>query len=371
MCFLLIGNSFVLQRTLIGSTKYLTIRGDTIAYIAMIEGNWSSVNAPYKFRVLVPFVASLLPCSPTDSLRGITYLSLFLAYIYILLTCSKLGLNINQSAIGLAAVWASTWHLYNYHNPFLTDAFGILVICMMIFALISDSFSTFVTASFLGVLAREATIFLIPTWVVKKQVRRSILLFIGALVLLFIPRYFLGSETDPTLISAFNKVGFLHQPSFVIRIFASWGFVWFLSLIGIWYLPREKFVLVAVAFLSLLFGAFFTSLIATDTGRMFSILTPVLAISSAQLYSVLFEKKRIWAFILCSLIVLQLFVTIPNIFFPEGSRIFGWPRFILLICEVIFTGLILLILRKSLTLEVREKASYVFKIMRKPFVPSQ
>lgn len=108
LLFLLLGHGFILQRTSSNPSKPMTIRGDTNAYVSMIRGNWTSPPSPFKFRVLVPFLASLLPLSPTDALRFISYISLFLCYVFMLLTCAKLGLSTSQSAVGLLAAWAST-----------------------------------------------------------------------------------------------------------------------------------------------------------------------------------------------------------------------------------------------------------------------
>lgn len=369
LLLLFAADSFVLQRTLVNTTVDSTIRGDTNTYVSMIKGN--SAPSPFKFRILVPFIAGLLPFSPTDSLKFISYLSLFSCYLFILLTCTKLGLNISNSVVGLLSVWASTWHLYNYHNPFLTDAFGLLMLCVMLFALTNYDFLVFLAAALLGVLARETVVFLVPVWLVTKEWRRSISLIAIFVIVLLIPRLLLVSETDPTLVSTFGSIGIrkLQQPLvFGKEVFLSWGFVWFLSMIGVWYLPKDKFALIAVAYISLFGGAVFTSLIATDTGRMFSILTPILAITSAQLYSELINNKsRLMALAFVGLVILQTFVSLPNVIFGAGSWVFDSPRIILLSGEIIFIAFVLVTHHKSLQQEVIGKTTYLFETIRKPF----
>jgi len=366
LLFLFVGHSFILQRTFFNTTKYFAIGGDTNAYVSMIEGNWINAPSPFKFRILVPFLASLLPLSPTESLRLISYLSLFFCYLFILLTCTKMGLNTNYSIIGLLAVWASAWHLYNYHNPFLTDAFGLLMLCVMIFALFNDSFFVFLTAAVLGVLARESTIFLVPVWLIKKEWKRSILVIAISIIVLLIPRHLLATGTDPTLVSVFEGIGILQQPlTFVKNVFLSWGFVWFLSMIGVWYLPSDKFALIAVVFISLLSVAIFTSFIATDTRRMFSILTPILVITCAQLYAELINRKRLLALALVGLTISQAFVSIPNVIFGVGNWVFGLPRIILLGVEIVYIVFVLVVLGKSFQHEVRGKTTYLFGIIHR------
>lgn len=353
----------------------LTIRGDTLPYVSMIEGNnLTSVSSPFKYRILVPFLASLLPFSPTDSLRIISYLSLLFCYLFSLLTCLKLGLTINQSAIGLLSVWASTLHLYNYHNPFLTDAFGLLILCIMLFALVSDSFTVFLIAALLGVLARETTIFLIPVWALvkpKKYLWQGMLLIVLAIFVLAMPRYFLASETEQTLVSAFNSIGMklLQQPlAFGENILTIWGGIWLMSLIGILYLPNEKFLLIAITFVALLTGAFLTSLIATDTGRMFSVLTPVFVITNAFFYREILAQNRIFAFTFVAIIILQGLFSMWNIIFSENSWIFTHYANvkIILFVEITFVAYTLFILRNSLIQEIKEKAAQGFKVSQQP-----
>ena len=356
--FLFLGHCFIPQRTPINTSETMTIRGDTFAYVSMIEGNWITTPAPFKFRILVPFLASLLPLSPTDSLIFISYISLFFCYIFIFLTCEKLGLNIRSSAIGLLTVWGSRWHFYNYHNPFLTDTLGLLMLCIMIFALFNDSFFLFLTAAVFGVLTRETTLFVVPIWLVKKELRRGILLIAISFIVLLIPRYFLASATDVTLAKVLAQIGGFQQPlTYVINVFSYWGFVWFLSIIGIWFLPNDKFVLVTVIYMSLLGGAIFTSFIANDTGRMFSILTPILVITTAPLYAELIKIKECFlALIFVLLIIFHAFASFPNVIFGEGSWVFGLHHRILVVGEIFFIILVLKRLWNFLLQEMQGKA---------------
>jgi len=354
------GHILVLQRTLDGPTRYLTIQGDTIAYVSMIEGDLSSTAAPFKYRVLVPLLARLLPLSPTESLRVISYASLLICYVIALLTCSKMGINMFASVGGFLTVFFSPLHLYNYHNPFLTDAFGLMILFLMVFFLLNDRLPFFFTAAVIGVLARETIVFLTPVWLTKNWRRGMITIVIVAIVL-FVPRYILPSDRSlvEQVVSSFSGI---NSPLTVLsmgkNIFLTWGFVWFLAPLGLLLVNKDKFVTLTAAFIALLLGAFLSSLIAVDTGRMFSILSPVFVILCAQLFDRLLHKGHYYGVIaLFAILIVQATTSVPNILFNEQSRVFNTEltqRTILAVGTVFsfYTGLVL---RNPLSQQLREK----------------
>ena len=134
---LLLGDLLIAQRELNGPTPEMTISGDTLVYTKMIEDGIDTAREPFKYRVLVPLIGGALPFSPTLALKVITYVSLFFAYLFALLACRRLGISLLASFLGLFALYTSVWHLYNYHNPYLTDAFQLLALAVMFYALAS------------------------------------------------------------------------------------------------------------------------------------------------------------------------------------------------------------------------------------------
>ncbi|MCX5885796.1 MAG: hypothetical protein NT096_07800 [Proteobacteria bacterium] len=326
LLFLSSGHLFVLQRTLHGPTPYLTIRGDTLSYVRMMEENFSSPRSPFRYRVLTPFIARMLPFSPTESLRIVSYLSLYACYLFILLTCLRLGISMPSATVGLLAVFVTPWHLYCYHNPFLTDAFQLMIISVMIFSLVCGYFSLFAPCAILGVLGRETTVFLVPVWFLTRDRSRGCLLLGVAVAILLLLWYVMRSNTSTVaLISEkFNTIGiFRDLYSYGTRVMLSWNYAWVLSLIGMWLIPGEYRVSLITSFLLLISCAFLTSLIATDTGRMFAILAPVLAIFCAQLCDAL--KKSGHTPIIFSIVAISMvaaLVSLPNVILGEQRETF-------------------------------------------------
>ena len=278
-----------------------------------------------------------------------------------LLTCIKLGLNTYASVGGLLTVFTSGVHLYGYTNPFLTDAFALMALSLMIFSLINRYFLVFAIAAILGILAWELTIWLVPAWFLARDRLKGAILLVGAVLVFFIPRWVFPSDLSliDILTSQFNA-GLWHNPSyFAITIVVSWGFLWVLAPIGVWLMPKDKFGSVASAFGILLFGAFLYSAIATDTFRYFHILAPVFAISCAQLYVWLFKKKAhiFGVSILAALVIANAFDSVPNILFSEGSWMLRsrTPTQLLLIFGVVYGLGSVFVLREVLFQELRDR----------------
>jgi hypothetical protein len=320
---------------------------DSTFYIAMINGQGADVPGPFKFRLLVPFIASLLPLSPAESLLLITYVSLFGTYLVVIRTCDAIGLSLGESVFGLLAIWGSTWHLYHYWNPYMTDAFALLALSVMILALVRERFWPFAAAAIAGSFGRETTLFLVPAWLATRQVVQTVALTIATGLALLIPRYFLASGGDLSISHAFNSSGTLFLPLiFVRQLHTIWGAVWFTAVVGLWCLPRPYSLRLRVAFAALFAGAFIASAVATDTGRMFGFLAPVLAIGSAQLYAVVRRSDPTLAWVLVAAIAVQGVFNTPDVMFDASAWLAGRPRRLFVVTELVLCALVLWRLRK-------------------------
>ena len=307
---------------------------DATFYVAMVNGQNATVPGPFRFRLLIPFIASVLPFSPADSLLIISYLSLFGMYLMIFRACDTLDLSVRDATFGLLAIWGATWQLYHYYNPYMTDAFALFALSAMLLALLRDAYWPFAAAALVGTLGRETTAFLVPAWFATRQVARTLLLIAltGAVVLF--PRYWLTSDGDLTIAGAFNSSSTVFLPFiFTRQLQTIWGFVWFVALAGIWFLPRAYAGKIVASFVALFIGGLIASTVATDTGRMFGFLAPVLAVASAQFYAVVRRRTPTLAWILVGLIAIQGIFNAPDVMFDGDSWIIGWPRRTFVIAE--------------------------------------
>lgn len=319
--FVALGHGFVLQKRVDGPTRYLNLAGgDAAEYLAMVEGGPGDALPPFRYRVLVPFLAKVLPLPADQALRAISYASLFLAYLLLMATGLRLGLPPAAAVAGLLAVFASSLHLYNYFNPFLADAFQVAALSGMLYALVARSFPAFAVCAVLGVLARETTIYLVPVWLLVDR-RQGTVLFLVTLVLLAMPRVLLGTLPGSSLAGSFQEHGLprLARPwNLGWSYFWTWQLLWILALAGILLAPRAHFVSLAAAFVALSLGAGISTLVASDVGRMFTVLTPVLALASAVVFAELVQARRTgWALLLLGVQVAQGLVGMPNVVFGE------------------------------------------------------
>jgi hypothetical protein len=135
-----------------------------------------------------------------------------------------------------------------------------------------------------------------------------------------------------------------------------------------WYLPVEKFIPLAGSFVVLLLGAFITAMVATDYGRMFSILTPVFAITCSQLTAVIVGKKPALLFFWLSLLLVQAFTSQPNILFAEDSLVVSRnAEYAIAFIGIAFSVSLLVVLRESLKGEFQGKMLYLRAIGIGPF----
>jgi hypothetical protein len=323
---------------------------DSTFYVAMAEGRSADVPAPFKFRVVVPLVASWLPLTAPDALRLITYLSLFGTYCLVIQAGLIAGLSLRASAFGLLSVWGSTWHLYNYYNPYMTDGAGLLALSAMVASVLTGAFPMFAAAAIAGVLVRELTIVLVPAWFATRQTRQALLIVAAAAVAVGLPRYWLSADGD--LGAALVDQNPLTQfPLSVLarQLYAIWGFVWVLAIAGFFYLPAAYRPRILAMFAALFLGGLAASTVATDTGRMFAFLAPVMAIGCAQLYEVLARRSRALAWSLVAAMALQGIVNAPAVMLNAQHWIVGWPRRIFLAGELVLGGLIITALRRRRT----------------------
>ncbi len=371
----LIGHFFVIQREPSAAPgSYRNMSSDAVKYVCMVEKDFTCANTPFRYRVLVPILARLLPLSAPEALRLITYFSLFLTYYTVLLIGLKIGLNRWGALVGLLLIFTSNVHLYNYNNPFLLDAFQQLALTWMLWGILFDSFALYTASALVGVLCREVPLAMAGAWAVLRGWRRGFLVW-GLLAIIFvIPRFVLPGAGAQALVESFTAPlawTFASRSPLLIPIHVAWawGFIWFPALLGWWLLPRERFALftgwLTLSLLTLLAVMFF----AEDTSREVAILTPVFIITVGQLCTTLLETgHRRWVWLLVALSALQFFVALPNVVLNETVwDVARWGKAGLLVAGTVYSAGILLILRAELKQAMRARAGELSCFLRARF----
>jgi hypothetical protein len=331
VAFLIVAASMVLHRVP-RELADANLQSDTAWYLAMANHRWPAngapmnihrVPTPFRYRVVVPFLASLLPLAPVLSLAVVTYLSLAGAYLFTLLTCQRLGLSKLESSIGLAVACTFGSPLYCFRNPLLTDGFGVLAVAAMTFAYMLPSFRMFVAWGLIGMLGRETVALVLPLWIVR-DVRRALLLLSIAAAVLVIERVVLWAYVPDGAALRWALWQFvldrIHHPQrFLADLVVSWG--WAFGFLALGFILRPQVTMpVMPAVVAALGCAVITSTLSTDAQRYFSVVLPAMAIAFAVVVREWIDERN-WLMLalLACMAVLQFFVSWPNNLVDEAT----------------------------------------------------
>lgn len=351
MGLVLFGNQFVLERSLGAQLPVMQIRDDALQYAQMAEGATDEVYQAYRYRVFVPLVAKFMPGPALDSLKLVTLISLALAYFCVLVLCYVADIDNGAAIAALCLVFSSHANLYQFHNPFLTDATGLLWVTLALIALAIGAFSLLATTTVVGLATRESHLFLLPVAFFADVPRRYAALLVivatGALVAI---RLAVGKAPDqldlwPYIVRNFEaEARLVDLRAFLVEIYRSWDYLWMLSIAGLVSLsPSKVNRRILIAGICLFVGGMAASLVAADTTRMFYGLFPIMALGCARLLGGLCgRQRRIATLLFYGLAGAQLMTYYPTIAF-NFARTAGWEwRFALYPLGLIVTVLFLI-----------------------------
>jgi pimeloyl-ACP methyl ester carboxylesterase len=317
------------------------------------------VEAPYRYRLLVPWLASFLPVAAPTALALVTYVSLAAYYFLILVSFRRLEVPAGVAVCALALPYVFEAHFVNYYHPFLVEGFSLTVMATMLYAYTIDAFWLFAAAGLTGIFAREMVWFVLPAWCFR-DLKRGIMLAGVAGFALLIERNLVWGDPTPYRIAPATIAAF-HLDSlsnYARDIRATWGWAFGLTALGIGVLPARAFRVMGPMSLVLFGAALIASFLATDTPRLFGVMTPSVAIAAAALIMLLLEKRHYLLLVsLTGLIVLQFLVTPKNGITANPAAISAIARPIRL--GTIWTIVAAFALRRELAASLREKAALI------------
>lgn len=351
--------------------------GDSAIYLSMVSHQrmstrppapddppWSMsrVRLPFRYRILTPWLARLLPFGPVFSLALVNWASFFGAYVFVLLTCRRLGLGFGASAGGLAVAFTFVSHLPVYFGPWLTDGPVLLILSGMTYAFAIDHFWLFAGFGLVGLFAREVPVVLLPVWCVRDW-KRAVAVTALAMAAVIVERAILGDAADALNPHLINSAGLTmtllrhpaewpgliadlvrrgppgasfwpgvywpphHLQRLLVDVGASWGWAFPLVATGLWLLPRDEMRRIGPVLGVLLVAAFGMSLIATDVSREFMVLLPVVVVSIAVVISALAAQRRIvWLTLLGGLAAVQFCLSEPNVVLRQDAWLLWTAR---------------------------------------------
>ncbi len=318
----LFGHIFVLQRQADTTSPYLSIRGDSNYYMDMVEKNYSKVPPPFRYRILVPALASILPLESVSALKIITYVSLFCLYICLFWIGRIWNLSLSALCIGIGMYYSSLWQLYQFHNPYLPSSFSICMMALMIIFGIKKRFIPYMIALVVGILSHESTLFLAPLWFLTQDRKKGAWAVIAGISTYAVTHIALSSGDYSKYLIESTKISAVNQnlKDIAMNLFGAWSFLWLLGILGILVAPKKQFEFLYIPLVLLGLGGIISLFFATDIGRIFLPLTVVFPIAITNIFSIIKSKIHISIGILIA--ALQA-LTIANVLFgnPELTSI--------------------------------------------------
>lgn len=178
----------------------LVVYPDSEKYILMANGQHHLVNYPFRARILVPFLASLIPYLSGTHLAFFFVNTVAMFGVSVLLfLIFRLYASEKYALFGVLAHNVSYPIVY-YFFAALTDTMGYLLVLVGLYLIFTKRNSYYITAVLVvGLLARETILVLLPLWIVSKWNRRErALAFMSAVlvVFFFVYQYGVGSHTS-------------------------------------------------------------------------------------------------------------------------------------------------------------------------------
>ncbi len=295
------------------------VYGDAQLYVDLVRGG-IDVEAPFRYRVVVPLLARALPLAPESALAAISWLSLAACYALLLLLARRLQIGAGAAALGIVLASCTGTHLYNYQNPFITDAASLLTTSLCLYALLSRHFALFVCASALGIAVREASVFAVPTWIATRQWWRTAASLALTLAVWAGLRALVGPSRLTLDEGPFAIFPARPLPALLWDALCAWHALWLLAPVGLACVQKTERTSLAVFGLSLLAGAVFTSLLATDTTRMFQPLFPLVALGAGRFLELSWRVSRGLTALVCGACLASSWVWQPVRFLPFAPK---------------------------------------------------
>jgi len=375
---ILAGDRLIIQRTINPpipffhrgeSTYFMKIGGDTDVYARMAKGTFFDAPAPYRYRILLPFIARYLPFEPHISFKLFSYFSLFALYVLLAVLCRSIAMSPAAAFVSLFAFFVTPWQLYMYHNPFYFDAFSLLLATTMILAYVRRWYALFFAMGIIGIFSRENIIFLTPWWFMTGQHKRGALVVLAIAVLFILTRTLLSNapaQPAQQWIDEFYKIHTftdMSRLSFWGTVAYVWGGFWLLGFAGLLLLPCDLFLSLGAGFLLAFCGAIVSSFFA-EMPRMMLYLLPFMLCFCIPILSLLLEKRLFFFFIFAPLLIAKLFSGMGNIMLGWDSWMFAsfLPRGIILGSDVFISIWILYLLKNKIHDGFREKKELLANI---------
>lgn len=266
---------------------------DSYSYVRALLYGPDVAFVPYKFRVLVPFMGSILyhvGVEPFESLLMVNMVAMYLFYIMVYACGYVLTKSYWTPMVGVVSIFLTyAHHHWYYRMPAMIDGSVALVIAVALYACLQRKFWLFLGAVIVGGLVHEYTLFLTPAWLFVEpgDKKKWISPMVAGLVVYISVRLTLDGGTYPGITAeSGSKFGSqrLQNPGMWAReVLLLWGSVLVPVLISIGRSVKRS-VLYGML-LCLFAGSMIASMMAQTLDRFLWWMAPIFAVGITLLVS--------------------------------------------------------------------------------------
>lgn len=318
--FLLVltGSSLIREKTFENDYPYLRIGGDAALYIAMAEGSPDTVAAPFRYRIVFPFIASLFDHPTPPVFRLINHVSLFFFYCIAFLICELRKIPPGISIVAVAFVFLSPWHLYIYQNPFITDGIVQMLMIVLLYAVLTKNLWLFIVAATVGVGTHERILFLLPLWLLTHDKSRGVMLLLFIIAPYSAMRVMIGDGIGSIVQGSISGMALFASPLLMVKdALVGSTPLYVIALTGLLLLPDKEMIAARKIVAVYLAASIIPALVATDTGRMLIGFSPAALFLAASFFSA--GRFTVWhgGILVCTLFIALAYIPITILPIPE------------------------------------------------------
>lgn len=130
------------------------------------------LEAPFTYRPLVPFVASLLPCAPQTAINLVNVLSLFLAALVLFKLLAIMGIDFKGCVTG-CGLFVFSFPVFYYGTIHYIDPAFIFLVILGTYYIVNDRFLPLVLVMVCGAMVKETIVILFPVLLVHQMLARK------------------------------------------------------------------------------------------------------------------------------------------------------------------------------------------------------
>jgi hypothetical protein len=289
------------------------ISPDAENYLSMVENEYAYL--PFSRRLLVPFIASLIPLEPEASLAFLTYSSLSIFYFVAFLLVNRLGLPLITQILAIVVIFFSTGHLLLYQNPHIVDAFCHMCAAFMLLYLLKSKAIKYGSSALAGVLAHEMALFTVPSFLSTGRLRAATAIIAISISALIGTHILVSEETVLYELPSFT-------PQVFVEIYLAWGVLWIPILCGVCMVPRDVFVRISFTFVVVSIGALTAACFSRGGVRMFTALMPVAVVLCGFFLEEVRRHEKLLLIAFIGVLTLNPLFALPTVFTPREWIVF-------------------------------------------------